>query len=130
MMLRTKKACNNKPSKRDLNLKILFSNLLLIDFSASIWDALIWAHRWPYESIDGLVWAHPCALRAYRIQEDVRERMLEYFLQLCHKDCTKRSLQRVDLLHIKLKLRGLNYQTPFYADCILKYLENCHKTTF
>jgi hypothetical protein len=55
--------------------------------------------------------------------------MLEYFLQRRPKKyCNKKSLQRVDfLLHIKLKLRGLNYQTPFYADCTLKYPENRYK---
>jgi hypothetical protein len=35
--------------------------------------------------------------------------MLEYFLQHCSKDCNKNPLQRVDLLHIELELRGLNY---------------------
>jgi hypothetical protein len=30
-------------------------------------------------------------------------------------------LQRVNLLNIDLELQGLNYQTPFYADCILRY---------
>ena len=59
--------------------------------------------------------------------------MLEYFLQRCRKGCAKKkSLQRVDLLlHIKHKLRWcLNYQTPFYADYILKYRKNCHKIYF
>jgi hypothetical protein len=56
--------------------------------------------------------------------------MLEHFLQRFPKDCTKKSLQRVDLLQDKLKLRCLNYQTPFYANCILKYHENCHKNYF
>ena len=46
---------------------------------------------------------------------------VEHFLQRFPKDCnTKKSLQRIDLLHFKLELRGLNYQTPFYAGCILK----------
>ena len=55
-------------------------------------------------------------------------RMLEYFLQRCPKDCAKKPLQRVDLLHIiELRLRGQNNKTPFYADCILKYRENHHK---
>ena len=58
-------------------------------------------------------------------------RMLEeHFLQRFHKDCTKKTLQRVDLLHVKLILQGLNYQTQFYADCILKCLENRHKIYF
>jgi hypothetical protein len=56
--------------------------------------------------------------------------MLEYFLQRCPKDCTRKPLQRTSLLHIRLKLRDLNYQTPFYADCTLKYQENCHKIHF
>ena len=47
--------------------------------------------------------------------------MLEYFLQRCPKDCTEKFLQRADLLHIELELRGLNYKTPFYAEFILKY---------
>ena len=45
--------------------------------------------------------------------------------QIC-KPC-RNPLQKTNLLHIRLKLRDLNYQTPFYADCILKYQENCHK---
>ena len=56
--------------------------------------------------------------------------MLERFLQRCPKGFTKRSLQRVDLLRIELELRWLNYQTPFYADCVLKYWENFHKIYF
>ena len=57
--------------------------------------------------------------------------MIEYFLQRCPKDCTKKSLQKVDLLHIELKLRDLNCQTPFYADYISKYhRENCYKNYF
>ena len=39
-------------------------------------------------------------------------------------------LQRVDLLHMELELRDPNYQTPFYADCILKYRKKCHKIYF
>ena len=42
-----------------------------------------------------------------------KQLILEYFLQRCPKDCTKISLQRLDLLHIELELQGLNYQTPF-----------------
>ena len=53
--------------------------------------------------------------------------MLEYFLQRRPKGCTKKSFQRVDLLHTELKALGQNYQTPFYADRILKYWENRHK---
>ena len=57
--------------------------------------------------------------------------MLEYFLKRCSKDCTKKnSLQRAELLQIELKLRDLNYQTPFYADCTLKYRKNCYKISF
>jgi hypothetical protein len=61
------------------------------------------------------------------IREGIYWRMLNYFLQRCPKDCTKKPLQRVDLLHIELKLRVLNYKTPVYADCILKYRESCYK---
>ena len=57
-------------------------------------------------------------------------RLLEYFLQRYPEDCTEKVLQRVVLLHIELELRDLNYQTPFYADCIIKYEENCHKIYF
>ena len=39
--------------------------------------------------------------------------MLEYFLQHCPKDCIKKLLQRINLPHIRLGLRDLNYQTPF-----------------
>jgi hypothetical protein len=49
--------------------------------------------------------------------------ILEYFLQHCPKNCTKKSLRRVDLQHIEPELLGLNYQTPVYAGCILKYRE-------
>jgi BarA-like signal transduction histidine kinase len=56
--------------------------------------------------------------------------MLEYFLQCYPKDCTRSPLQRTNLLHIRLELRDQNYQTPFYADCILKCLENRHKIYF
>jgi hypothetical protein len=56
--------------------------------------------------------------------------MLEYFLQRYLKDYTRNPLQRTNLLHIRLKLRDLNYQTPFYEDYILKYQENCHKIHF
>jgi hypothetical protein len=58
--------------------------------------------------------------------KEVIVHMLERFLQRCPKDCAKNFLQRVDLLHFELELRGLNYQTPFYADCILKYREKLH----
>ena len=61
---------------------------------------------------------------------EVIVRTLEYFLQRRPKDCTKKFLQRVDLLQIELELLGLNYQTPFYADCILKYRENRYKFHF
>ena len=47
--------------------------------------------------------------------QETRVCMLEYFLQRFPKDCTKNPLQRTNLLHIRLKLRGLNYQTPFYG---------------
>jgi hypothetical protein len=53
--------------------------------------------------------------------------MLEYFLQRCSKDCTRKPLQRTILLHLRLELRDLNYQTPFYADCTLKCQKNYHK---
>jgi hypothetical protein len=47
-------------------------NFTLIKFSVNnIWDILIWAHLWPYEPIDHLIWAHPRALRAYRRSECV-----------------------------------------------------------
>ena len=46
--------------------------------------------------------------------------MLKYFLQRFPKGYTKKPLQKVDLPHIKLELRGLNYQTPLYTDCMLK----------
>ena len=56
---------------------------------------------------------------------------LKYFLLRCRKGRTKKKLlQRADLLHIELKLLGQNYQTPFYADCIIKYRENLHKICF
>ena len=56
--------------------------------------------------------------------------MLEYFLQRCPKDCTRRPLQGTNLLHTRLVLRDLNYQTPFYVDCTLKYQKNHHKIYF
>jgi hypothetical protein len=62
--------------------------------------------------------------------KEVIVRMLEYCLQRCPKDCGKKLLQRVDLLHIELELRSLNYKTPFYVDCILKYRKNRNKTYF
>ena len=62
--------------------------------------------------------------------QEVRVYMLEYFLQRYLKDCTWKPLQRTNLLHIRLKLRDLNYQTPFYAECTLKYPENYHKIYF
>jgi hypothetical protein len=65
--------------------------------------------------------------------QEVRVCMLEYFLQRCPKDCTRKPLQRTNLLHIsyiRLKLRDLNYQTPSYADCNLKYQENHDKIYF
>jgi hypothetical protein len=57
-------------------------------------------------------------------------RMLEYFLQRYPKDCNKKFLERVDLLQIVLELRSQNYQTPFYADFILRYQENHHENYF
>jgi hypothetical protein len=51
--------------------KVDWFNFTLINFSVNIWDTLIWAHRWPYEPIDHLIWAHPCTLRAYRRSECV-----------------------------------------------------------
>jgi hypothetical protein len=57
--------------------------------------------------------------------------LLEHCLQRYPpKGCTKKNLQKVNLLQIKLELRGLNYHTPFYADCILKCLENRYKIYF
>jgi hypothetical protein len=52
--------------------------------------------------------------------QEVRVRMLEHFLQRFPKDCTKKFLRGIGLLHVKLELQGLNYETPFYADCILE----------
>ena len=46
--------------------KVDWFNFTLINFSVNIWNSLIWTHRWPYEPIDDLIWAHPCALRTYR----------------------------------------------------------------
>ena len=62
--------------------------------------------------------------------QEVRVRTVRTLFKRCPKYCTKKSLQKVNLLHIELELRGVNYQTPFYADCILKYGENCHKIYF
>ena len=56
--------------------------------------------------------------------QEVIARMLEYFVQRCPKDCTKKILQRANFLHIELKLGGQNDQTPFYADCILNTEKN------
>jgi hypothetical protein len=109
--------------------KMDWFNFTLINFSANIWDTLIWTHRWLYELIDHLIWAHSCALTSESIQE-VRVCMLGYCLQRCPKDCTKKTPERTNLLHIRLELRDLNYQTPFYADYILKYQENCHRIHF
>ena len=54
--------------------------------------------------------------------------MLEYFLQTCPEDLTKKIPSKIRFTaYIELELGGLNYQTPFYADCILKYQENCYK---
>jgi hypothetical protein len=50
--------------------KVDWFNFTLINFSVNIWDTLIWAHRWPYEPIDHLIWPYPCALRAYRRLEE------------------------------------------------------------
>jgi hypothetical protein len=81
------------------------------------------------------LWAYwPSHLSTSIISESIQEVrvcMLEYFLQrCCPKDCTRNPLQRTNLLHIRLKLRDLNYQTPFYVDYILKYQENCRKIHF
>jgi hypothetical protein len=46
-------------------------NFTLINFSVNVWDTLIWAHWWPYELIGHFIWAHPCALSAYRRSEYV-----------------------------------------------------------
>jgi hypothetical protein len=59
--------------------------------------------------------------------QEVRVCILEYFLQRCPKDCTRKPLQRTNLLYIRLELLGLNYQTLFYADYTLKYQKNYHK---
>jgi hypothetical protein len=56
--------------------------------------------------------------------------MLEYFLQCCPKDRTKKSLQRVDLLHIKLELLGLKYQTPFIPTVSQNTKKIAIKSTF
>jgi hypothetical protein len=97
--------------------KVDWFHFTLLHFSVNIWDTLIWAHWWPY-------WAYwpshlSTAICSESIQE-VRECILEYFLQRYSKDCARKPLQTTNLLHIRLELRGLNYQTPFYADCILK----------
>jgi hypothetical protein len=55
----------------DCMSKVDWFNFTLINFSVNVWDTLIWARRWPYESIDYLIWAHTCALRAYRRSEYV-----------------------------------------------------------
>ena len=52
--------------------KVGWFNFTLINFSFNIWDTLIWVHWWPYKPIDHLIWAHPCALRAYRRSECIR----------------------------------------------------------
>ena len=51
--------------------KVDWFNFTLINFSVNTWDTLMWAHQWPYEPIDHLIWAHPCALRLYRRSECV-----------------------------------------------------------
>ena len=53
--------------------------------------------------------------------QEVRVCVLEYFLQRYPKDCTRNPLQRTNLLNLRLKLRDMNYQTPFHGDCTLKY---------
>ena len=55
---------------------------------------------------------------------------VEHFLYRCSKGCTKKFLQKVNLLHIDLELRALNYQTQLYVDGILKCRGNCYKIHF
>ena len=74
--------------------------------------------------------SHLCTTLCFRSIQEVRVRMLEHFSQRFPKGCTEKYLQKIDLLHVKLKLRGLNYQTPFYEDCVLRYQENCYKNYF
>ena len=67
------------------------------------------------------------------IDRYIKEKKLAsgYFLPRYSRDYTEKSLQRVGLLHIRLVvLRDLNYQTPFYADFISKYLENRYTIHF
>ena len=64
------------------------------------------------------------------IQQEVGVCMSENFLQRYPKDCIRKPLQGANLLHIRLELRGLNYQTPFYADYILKYQKQLPKNLF
>jgi hypothetical protein len=109
--------------------KVDWFNFTLINFSVNVWDTLI-----SHMSASMTLWVYwPTHLRTSMCSESIQEVrvcMLEYFLQRCPKDCTRKPLQRTNLLHIRLELRDLNYQTPFYADCILKCPENYHKIYF
>ena len=53
-----------------------------------------------------------------------------FFTTLLPLGLYEKYFQRVDLLHSELELLDINYQTPFYAECILKYRKNRHKINF
>ena len=90
--------------------------------------------RYSHMSASMTLWSYwPSHFSTFMCSENIQEVrvcMLEYFLQRWPKDCTKTPLQRTNLLYIRLELLGLNYQTPSYADCTLKYRENWPKIYF
>jgi hypothetical protein len=84
-----------------------------------------------YQQFPGLITVYRYDRRQTELNPRVQYLILPYMLTLANlllflisnglmSNVAQNSLQKVDLLHIELELRGLNYKTPFYAGCILK----------
>ena len=57
--------------------KVDWLNFTLINnFSINIWDTLIWAHRWPYEPIDHILFEHMHVLWDHTEGQSVYVRIL------------------------------------------------------
>jgi hypothetical protein len=56
--------------------------------------------------------------------------MLEYFLQRCPKDCTRKPPSKNKFTTYQAQITGPELSNSVYADYNIKYQENCHKIHF
>jgi hypothetical protein len=59
--------------------------------------------------------------------QEVRVCMLEYFYNVTLKIAPENPFKEQIYYISGSNYGGLNYKTPFYEDCALKYRKNCYK---